>query len=124
MPQVHAYWVTIFDAIDEMTGTSITRSPQTALLGYTKDIPAEGRWLSALLLLLAKRLIAITWGRTRAPKKATWLRGVAVCQEQLATFWELMPTQSRPKDIWGPLQLYISAHASDEPALRALVTGE
>ncbi|KAJ1205245.1 hypothetical protein NDU88_000680 [Pleurodeles waltl] len=71
------------------------------------SVPPAQRKLVGMLLLLAKRRVAICWGRGRPPGVTDWLRDAVYCLEQLETFWELAPEGSRPRDIWAPLREYL-----------------
>ncbi|KAJ1101381.1 hypothetical protein NDU88_006449 [Pleurodeles waltl] len=44
--------------------------------GYVRDTPPEVRRLHALLLLFAKRRVAIHWGKQRVPAVRDWLADV------------------------------------------------
>lgn len=102
LPTLETYWSNIFKTISDILMISIQPTALLGLLGYVKKIPMGVRKLIAMLLLLAKRRIAMTWGRLRPPLLKDWITDVTFCQEQLAAFWELMQVASRPKDIWGP----------------------
>ncbi|KAJ1163451.1 hypothetical protein NDU88_003909 [Pleurodeles waltl] len=84
------------------------RALEIALLGYMDEVQGPHRRLVGLLMLLAKRRVAMCWGRGRAPRRSDWLRDAAFCHDQLLVFWELMPEGSRPKDIWAPLNEYLA----------------
>lgn len=99
-----------------MTIPTIERSALVALLGYTKPIPKTYRRYSATALLMAKRRVACRWGRGRAPKFREFLTDLIHCQEQLATYAELLPCTSRAKDIWGPLTQYLLIQPRDAEA--------
>lgn len=72
------------------------------LLGYVEQIEVAGRKLTAMMLVLARRWLAIHWGAPRGPRSSDWLQDITYCQENLSLYWDLMPSASRPKDIWGP----------------------
>ncbi|KAJ1174670.1 hypothetical protein NDU88_006490 [Pleurodeles waltl] len=46
-------------------------------------VPSVWRSLVGMLLLLAKRRVAVCWGRVRAQRRDDWLRDAAFSQEQL-----------------------------------------
>ncbi|KAJ1185339.1 hypothetical protein NDU88_002132 [Pleurodeles waltl] len=89
-------------------------SPLLGLLGYVRDTPLSSRRLHALLLLFAKRRVAIHWGRRRVPAVRDWLADVTYGHTQLITFWELLPAASRPRDIWDPFVGWAREHQSRE----------
>lgn len=107
-PKIAQSWVEIFAFINEILDLRLEPSPLLGLLGYTKNIPVESQCLVAMLLL-AKRRVAMSWGRARVPQTKSWIADVTYCQEQRNTFWELMPVASRRWDIWGPFQDWIRA---------------
>lgn len=112
-PEVHSYWHQVLRALELMTLTHIPKTPLTALLGYTKQVPANRRKFVSFTLVLAKRRVACCWGRGRAPKFKNWITDMIFWQDQLNKYAELLPISSRPRDIWGPLQKYLLEHPID-----------
>ncbi|KAJ1162423.1 hypothetical protein NDU88_002891 [Pleurodeles waltl] len=106
--EVYKFWEEIRRSIVEMIEVEVPLSPKIALLGYMDEVQGPHRRLVGLLMLLAKRRVAMCWGRGRAPRRSDWLRDAAFCHDQLLVFWELMPEGSRPKDIWAPLNEYLA----------------
>ncbi|KAJ1158094.1 hypothetical protein NDU88_010788 [Pleurodeles waltl] len=107
--EVYNFWEEVWRSIAEMIELELPLSPKIALLGYMDEIQGPHRRLVGLLMLLAKRRVAMCWGQRRAPRRSEWLRDAAFCHDQLSVFWELMPEGSRPKDIWAPLNEYLAA---------------
>lgn len=106
-PKVSVFWSEVHGIIREVTGHPLQPAPLVALLGYVEEVPPAHRRLTAMMLLLAKRRIAIYWGVPRKTRISEWLSDIAFCQEHLTHFWELMPTSSRPKDIWSPFLTWL-----------------
>ncbi|KAJ1083605.1 hypothetical protein NDU88_003762 [Pleurodeles waltl] len=107
--EVHAFWVEVVRMIEAMSGLELPLSPRLALLGCVDAVRQFHRQLVGLLLLLAKRRVAMCWSRGRPPRGSDWLRNAPFCQEQLTIFWELTPEGSRPRDIWAPLRSFLDA---------------
>ncbi|KAJ1097830.1 hypothetical protein NDU88_002946 [Pleurodeles waltl] len=105
-PRLKDYWSQVFISVNQIVGRLDIPSPLLGLLGY-------GR-LHALLLLFAKRRVAIHWGRRRVPAVGNWLADVTYGHTQLTTFWELMPAASRPRDIWDPFVSWAREQRSRE----------
>lgn len=110
------YWTQVFDALDQMVPIALERTPLIALLGYTKLIPRCCRKYLGIALLLAKRRVACSWGRGRAPKFKEWLDDLIYCQEQLTLYTETLPRASKPRNIWSPLQSYLLARLTESPS--------
>lgn len=106
-PAIYEFWMQVLKALAEMTSEQIGADPLMALLGYTAHIPAPYWKYVNIALLLAKRRVACRWGRGRAPKFKTWIADLIYCQDQLKVYGETLPSASRPRDIWGPLQTYL-----------------
>ncbi|KAJ1210076.1 hypothetical protein NDU88_005444 [Pleurodeles waltl] len=106
---VYAFWVAVFNTISEMVEIEIPATPRIALLGCVEDIRATHRRLVGILLLLAKRRVAMCGGGTRVLRHSEWLRDAAFCHDLPIVFWNLMPEGSRPKDIWTPLNNFLAA---------------
>ncbi|KAJ1084294.1 hypothetical protein NDU88_004446 [Pleurodeles waltl] len=85
--------------IEEVTGVALPLTPTMALLGIVDGWPIAMRRLVGLLLILAKRRVAVCWGRGRAQCESDWLRDAVLCQEQLTVYWELGPGGSRLRGI-------------------------
>lgn len=114
-PHLTGYWIDIFSPINQILGLADSPSPLLGVLGYVKNTETKGkRRLHALLLLFAKRQIAMLWGRKQKPSLNDWIRDVTYGQTQLALFWELMPPSSRPKDIWDPVIEWLRRRAQTE----------
>ncbi|KAJ1117695.1 hypothetical protein NDU88_005892 [Pleurodeles waltl] len=107
--EVHAFWVEVMRMIEEMTGLELPFSPRLALLGCVDEVRRTHRQLVGLLLLLAKRRVAMCWGQSRPPRGSDWLRDASFCQKQLTIFWEFTPEGSRTRDIWAPLRSFLDA---------------
>lgn len=101
-PKIQTYWKQIHDVLGPMTALTLIPTPEIALLGYTVNFPKKVRRFSALGLLLAKREIALLWGQCTVPALQWWLRSMAYCSENCELYASLIPSMSRPKDIWGP----------------------
>lgn len=106
-PLIFKYWEEVSLTIRDITGHPLDCSPKVMLLGYVEHTKMEVRRLTAMLLVLAKRRLAIHWGSPRGPTIKAWLQDAAFCQEQLSNYWDLMPTASRRKDIWDPLVTWL-----------------
>lgn len=89
-----------------MTDFRVTDTPMVGLLGYVKEVPPTRRKLVALLLILAKRRVAMVWGGHRIPREWVWL-DAEYCSDQLSHYWDMMPPKSRLKDIWAHLHNYL-----------------
>ncbi|KAJ1114352.1 hypothetical protein NDU88_002590 [Pleurodeles waltl] len=113
-PRLKDYWSQVFASVNQIVGRSDAPSPLLGLLGYVRDTPPEMRRLHALLLLFAKRRVAIHWGRPRVPAVRDWLADVTYGHTQLTTFWELTPAASRPRDIWDPFVCWAREQQSQE----------
>ncbi|KAJ1107218.1 hypothetical protein NDU88_004611 [Pleurodeles waltl] len=75
-PKLKGYWSQIFVSVNQIVGRSDVSSSLPGLLGYVRDTPPAVRRLHALLLLFAKRRVAIHWGRQRVPAVRDWLADV------------------------------------------------
>lgn len=113
-PQIHEFWSQVLAALEDMTSVAMRNDPLMALLGYTAHIPVPYRKYVNIALLLAKRRVACRWGRGRAPKFKMWLADLVYCQDQLKIYGETLPNASRPRDIWGPLQIYLLQHGAGD----------
>ncbi|KAJ1104726.1 hypothetical protein NDU88_002135 [Pleurodeles waltl] len=113
-PRLEGYWSQVFVLVNQIVGRSDVPSPLLGLLGYVRDTPPPSRKLHALLLLFAKRRVAIHWGRRRVPAVRDWLADVTYGHTQLTTFWELLPAASRPRDIWDPFASWAREHQNRE----------
>ncbi|KAJ1164726.1 hypothetical protein NDU88_005160 [Pleurodeles waltl] len=113
-PRLKGYWSQVFVSVNQIVGRSDVPSPLLGLLGYVRDTPPTERRLHALLLLFAKRRVAIHLGRQRVPAVRDWLADVTYGHTQLTTFWELMPAAARPRDIWDPFVCWAREHQSRE----------
>ncbi|KAJ1117027.1 hypothetical protein NDU88_005228 [Pleurodeles waltl] len=102
-----SFWVDVLNALEEMVGLTLPRSPVFALLDYIMEIPPENRKLVGLLLLLAKRRAAMRWGRVLAPRFRDWLRDTVYCQEQFAVYWELMTPDASSRHVGSPLRTFL-----------------
>lgn len=113
-PQIAAFWSDVFVTISNILTIDIQPTAKVGLLGYVKEVPVGVCKLLAMLLLLAKRRIAMTWGRSRLPLFKDWITDITFCQEQLVAFWELMPVASRSKGIWRRFVAWLQS-TTDEP---------
>lgn len=111
------YWQEVLKHIGNITDIELHHSPLVALLGYVLEVPLSRRKLTAMLLLLAKRQVAIHWKKMNPPTIAEWIGAATYCKDQLTHYWELMPTRSRPKDIWGHFALWLSMGRADHSRL-------
>lgn len=111
-PNIADYWIEVFISINQILGLTELPCPILGVLGYVKNTEVKKRKLHALLLLFAKRQLAMLWGRKRKPKINDWIKDVTYGQTHLTLFWELMPMPSRPKDIWGPFLDWLRQRAS------------
>lgn len=100
---IGAYWENVFRTMSLMMHIPLGPDPLLGLLGFVLPVPSASRKLVAMLLLLAKRQIALKWKQKSPPTISGWLTSALYCKNQLAAYWELMPLRSRPVDIWQPL---------------------
>ncbi|KAJ1155203.1 hypothetical protein NDU88_007938 [Pleurodeles waltl] len=59
--EVYAFWVEVMCMITEMTGSELPISHKIVLLGCVGEVRQTYRRLVSLLLLLAKRRVAMCW---------------------------------------------------------------
>lgn len=97
-PGVQDYWCEVAQIISEVLNQTLECSPLVMLLGYVERLEVAGRKLAAMMLVLARRRLAIHWGAPRGPRSSDWLQDITYCQENLSLYWDLMP-----KDIWAHL---------------------
>lgn len=110
---VASYWVEVLRHITDITSLTIPETPLTTLLGIIETYPPAKTRLTSVLLLLAKRQIALHWGAPHAPSIKEWVTSVTHCQIQLATYWELQPIKLRPRDIWEPYVTWLTTCTLD-----------
>lgn len=113
-PRVQDYWHGVASTISEVTGSVLDCSPMVMLLGYVERVNVASRRLTAMMLVLARRRLAVHWGDPRSPSIGDWLRDIVYCQENLTLYWDMMPSSSRPKDIWGPFVDWLRSRAIPE----------
>lgn len=116
---IQDYWSEISNIIHAVTGQPVVLSPLVMLLGYVELTCSEFRRLTAMMIVLARRRLAMHWGATRGPRIKDWLQDITYCQEQLTLYWDLQPTASRPKDIWGPFITWLKARNSSSNSLES-----
>lgn len=108
------FWDTILRYTKEITGLTIPASPLATLLGVLDPLPLVKTKLAGILLLMAKRQIALHWGTPTVPTAKEWLQSVTFCQIQITAYWELQPARLRPKDIWSPFVYWLSTHTFED----------
>ncbi|KAJ1164665.1 hypothetical protein NDU88_005099 [Pleurodeles waltl] len=105
-PGVVGFWSDIYTCLDEVAGQPVPLTPLVALIGCVEDIPTSTCRLRDMLLLLAKRKVAMPWGNQVCPKSKDCLVGMAFCQWRLEEYWVLMLEKIRLKDISAPFVAY------------------
>ncbi|KAJ1213182.1 hypothetical protein NDU88_000821 [Pleurodeles waltl] len=81
----------------------------SALLGYVKTLSKSIRRYVALVLLLAKRRIALYWDSAVCLTEAAWIEDPIHCDTNSELYASLQPPSSRPKEIRHPLRSYLQA---------------
>lgn len=104
---INRFWVQVTQIASEMVAEQIDCTPQLCLLGIANTIKPGNRKLVNIITLLAKRQVAMHWGKKAAPKVEQWLNDSVHCRDQLNIYAEELPTTSRPKDVWGPATTYL-----------------
>lgn len=105
---IQNYWINVHDTLGAIIGMPLTPIPEVALLGYVANYPKTIRKLVAVSFLLAKREIALNWGNKRIPLVKHWMSSLVYCNTNSEIYADLLPQPSRPRDIWGPLRIYLS----------------
>lgn len=101
------YWERVHYTLGQMINLPLIPTPVVALLGYTVNFPKKIRRFASLGLLLAKREVAVHWGRKSVPTVQNWLHSLAYCNVNSEVYASVMPSTSQPKDILGPYRSYI-----------------
>lgn len=111
--KVGGYWKAVYTILSRMIQLEFNPMPEVALLGYVRNFPKHVRRFVAIALLLAKRELAIKWGNGFIPTTKARLNSLIYCNTNCDLFATMMPSSSRPKDIWGPLKSYLLEESSD-----------
>ncbi|KAJ1093401.1 hypothetical protein NDU88_006502 [Pleurodeles waltl] len=96
---VAGFWSNIYTCLKEVASHWVPWTPLVAVIGYVNDVLSGTCQLMVMLLSLPKRMLAMHWEHHGCPECKDWLVDVALMQERLKEYRELMPEKNCPKDI-------------------------
>lgn len=106
--RVHEYYETVVNALSEITSDQLQCTPQMCLLlRLVKPISTTHRKFVAVALLLAKRRVAMSWGKCKVPNICDCIKYMTYCKTTLETYVEELPASLQPHEIWSPLMSFL-----------------
>lgn len=101
--KIRQYWEQVIHLLMEVMLCNINCTPQLCLLCH---IPLK-KTLLVIMLLLAKRRVAMHWDSKRTPTIQTWITDTIYCKDNFLLYAEELPTAAKPANFWEPLTVYL-----------------
>lgn len=108
--KVQRFWKEIKQALDIILGTQLALDPKLFILGLYPDGHLMSRKVITALdlcLLLAKRVIALSWRKTSKPKYINWIKELSTTLPMEKITYIIKGKLPLFQNIWGPFMQYM-----------------
>lgn len=108
--KIQQFWREIKQALEIILGIKLALDPKLFILGIYPDGHRMSRKIITaidLCLLLAKRVIALSWKSTSKPKFINWIKEISTTLPMEKITYTIKGKLSLFQNIWGPFMEYL-----------------